>query len=126
MVSHLTKDQPRISDEPANVPAMVLSNARFMAAHHAHPEKIRAFLMAKGMSSEDVDAFFRRYKLQPKRLLKSYKRARQIRVVGVVVAAIGLFGGAFYPQAWVVSPAIICVAVYMVWSGEIPSGTHDE
>jgi hypothetical protein len=126
MVSHPTKDQPLVFEESADVPAMVLSNARFMAAHHAHPEKIRVFLMARGMSSEDVDAFFRRYKLKPARLLKSYKRARQIRVVGVVVAAIGLFGGACYPGAWVVAPGIICAGVYMVWSGEIPAGTHDE
>ena len=120
MDSHPTKDQPPKSAETANVPAMVLSNARFMAAHHAHPEKIRAFLMTNGMSSEDVDAFFRKYKMQPERLLNSYKRARQIRVVGVVVAAIGLFGGASYPGVWVVSEAMICVGVYLAWSGEIP------
>ncbi|MEJ7590545.1 MAG: hypothetical protein WKF77_03295 [Planctomycetaceae bacterium] len=35
-----------------------LSEARFMAMHNAHPEKIRTYLAKKGMISADVDRFF--------------------------------------------------------------------
>jgi len=103
-----------------------LSEARFMAMHHVHPEKIRTYLAKKGMNSADVDRFFERYGIDPERLLKQHRRTVQVRVVGVLLLLLGTIGAFQYPNAIVVDFGILGIGVYMIWTGTVPSGGNKE
>lgn len=111
---------------PVRISMAVLSEARFMAMHHSHPEKIRAYLAKKGMPSADVDLFFKRYCINPERLLKQHRRAVRVRLVGVMVLLLGTIGAFQYPNAVVVHFGILGIGVYMIWTGTIPSGGNEE
>ena len=110
---------------PARIPITVLSEARFMAMHLAHPETIRAYLVKNGMADHDVDRFFKRYQINPKRLLEQYKRSRQVRVAGMFVFLIGAFGAFQFPDALVIDFGILGIGVVMMWKGRIPIGQHE-
>lgn len=107
---------------PGRISIADLSEARFMAMHHAHPEKIRTYLAKKGMTSADVDRFFERYGIDPERLLKQHRRTVRVRRIGVMVLLLGTIGAFQYPNAIVVDVGILGIGVYMIWTGTIPAG----